>query len=226
MQQPSHRLTSRVFQLGSSRLGLNRVAEQIQPVRLFHLGTFLTRVHLVEPWQVVLAGPPNAGKSSLMNAIVGSARAIVHSEPGTTRDWVDALTAIDGWPIALTDTAGLRDSFDSIENEGIRRARLRIAAADLVIFVVDATFGWTDTHTQLRAATNGKRSLTVWNKIDLLERMDCPPEAISTSANEGRGISELLAAISKKLVPAVPPPLAAVPFRSRHVRQLESLISS
>jgi len=183
-------------------------------------------LHLVEPWQVVLAGPPNAGKSSLMNAIVGSARAIVHSEPGTTRDWVDALTAIDGWPISLTDTAGLRESFDLIENEGISRARQRIAAADLVIFVVDATVGWTDTHEQLRAAIGSKRSLTVWNKIDLLEGMECPPEAISTCANKGRGISELLAAIAHKLVPAAPPALAAVPFRLRHVRQLETLISN
>ena len=187
-------------------------------------------LHLVEPWRVVLAGPPNAGKSSLMNAIVGSARAIVHSEPGTTRDWIESLTAVDGWPVALTDTAGLRDSSDAIESEGIRRARERVDAADLVLFVVDATVGWTETHELLRSATVNKRSLVVWNKVDLSKGMtsppECPPNAISTCARESLGISELLAAIAKKLVPAVPRPLAAVPFRMRHVQHLESCIDT
>ena len=186
-------------------------------------------LHLVEPWRVVLAGPPNAGKSSLMNAIVGSSRAIVHSEPGTTRDWIETLTAVDGWPVALTDTAGLRDSSDAIESEGIRRAKERVDAADLVLFVVDATVGWTETHKFLRAATNNKRTLVVWNKVDLRRGIasppECPPNAISTCAKESLGIAELLAAIAKELVPAVPPPLAAVPFRLRHVQLLNSLFS-
>ncbi len=182
-------------------------------------------LHLVEPWKVVLAGPPNAGKSSLMNAIVGDARAIVHSQPGTTRDWIETLTAIDGWPVALTDTAGLRESSDVIESEGIRRAREQVAGADLVILVVDATVGWTDTHEQLCATTDGMRTLTVWNKIDLSDRIECPPDAVGTSASTGQGINQLLAAIAKTLVPVVPTPLSAVPFRERHVKQLESLIA-
>jgi tRNA modification GTPase len=186
-------------------------------------------LHLVEPWRVVLAGPPNAGKSSLMNAIVGSARAIVHSEPGTTRDWIEALTAIDGWPVVLTDTAGLRDSADLIEGEGIRRARERVEAADLVLFVVDATVGWTETHESLKAAANTKRTLVVWNKVDLRKGMlsppECPPNAITTCAKEALGISELLAALAKTLVPCVPSPSAAVPFRLRHVQQLKLLIA-
>lgn len=186
-------------------------------------------LHLIEPWRVVLAGPPNAGKSSLMNAIVGSSRAIVHSEPGTTRDWIETLTAVDGWPVALTDTAGLRDSSDEIESEGIRRAKERVDAADLVLFVVDATVGWTKTHELLRAATTRKRTLVVWNKVDLRRGIanppECPPDAISTCAKESLGIAELLAAIAQELVPAVPPPLAAVPFRLRHVELLKSLFS-
>lgn len=186
-------------------------------------------MHLVEPWRVVLAGPPNVGKSSLMNAIVGNARAIVHSEPGTTRDWVEELTAVDGWPIALTDTAGLRESTDAIESEGIRRARQQVAVADLVIFVVDATIGWTDTHEQLRASTLGKKSLTVWNKVDLnLELASaptCPPGAFCTSANDGRGLVELLSAISKSLVPDVPPAGSAIPFRLHHIQELQAILS-
>lgn len=187
-------------------------------------------LHLTEPWRVVLAGPPNTGKSSLMNAIVGNRRAIVHCEPGTTRDWVETLTAIDGWPVALTDTAGLRESTDMIEREGIRRARERIELADLVLFVVDATAGWTETHEQLRAATEGKRTLTIWNKVDLLEEMasppECPPNAVRTCAKKAIGIAELLTVIAKKLVPVVPLPSAAVPFRARHLEQLKELVSS
>ena len=183
-------------------------------------------LHLAEPWQVVLAGPPNAGKSSVLNAIVGSERVIVHRDPGTTRDWVDVLTAIDGWPIALSDTAGIRDSADAIEAEGIRRALQRVAAAELVVFVVDATVGWTDTHERLKAAAAGKRTLIAWNKIDLSEGLLCPLEAIRTSASVGIGMAELLAAIAHQLVPILPPPSAAVPFRLRHVQYLESLISS
>ncbi len=189
--------------------------------------------HLVEPWRVVLAGPPNTGKSSLMNAIVGSARAIVHSEPGTTRDWIETLTAIDGWPVALTDTAGLRESTDWVENEGIRRAQQCIAGADLVLFVVDAMVGWTETHQQLLKPTNGKRTLTVWNKIDLsrdkaraaLGQNQLAQEVLYTSARDGIGISELLAAIAKQLVPIAPAPGTAVPFRQRHIDILKDLLT-
>src|SRR5204862_3686687 len=99
-------------------------------------------LHLRQPWKVVIAGRPNDGKSSLMNAILGYQRSIVWHEPGTTRDVLTATTAIDGWPLELIDTAGLRvgravpaDSADPIESEGIARARAQIAAADLTILV-------------------------------------------------------------------------------------------
>ena len=72
-----------------------------------------------QPWRVVLAGRPNVGKSSLMNALVGFQRAIVCDLPGTTRDVVTATTAIDGWPIQLADTAGLRETRDEIESAGV-----------------------------------------------------------------------------------------------------------
>jgi tRNA modification GTPase len=182
--------------------------------------------HLADPWQVVLAGPPNVGKSSLVNAIAGSQRAIVHSEPGTTRDWVEVFTAIDGWSVALSDTAGVRDSVDAIESEGIRRALERVAAADLVVLVVDATVGWTASHASLQAAALNKRTLTVWNKMDLQTAGIAPPPvaAVCTNANRAGGVSELLSAIAQALVPEAPPPAAAVPFRERHLRLLESFL--
>ena len=77
-------------------------------------------LHLVDPWRVVLTGPPNVGKSSLINALIGYHRSIVFDQPGTTRDVVTAVTALDGWLVELSDTAGLRESFDPLE---LRRRR-------------------------------------------------------------------------------------------------------
>ena len=82
---------------------------------------------------VVLAGPPNAGKSSLLNALVGESRAIVSDVPGTTRDAVEAWVDFDGWPIRLVDTAGLRETADAIEQEGVKRAEELIEKADVVV---------------------------------------------------------------------------------------------
>lgn len=182
--------------------------------------------HLAEPWQVVLAGPPNAGKSSLVNAIAGTERVIVHAEPGTTRDWVEVLAAIDGWPVAFSDTAGIRETTDAIEREGISRALQRVAAADLVVFVVDATVGWTETHEQLKAAAEGKRTLVVWNKIDLWSggASLIPTQVVCTSTCNEFGIDKLLCAISLALVPDVPAANAAVPFRERHLRLLRDFL--
>ena len=103
-----------------------------------------TGLHLVRPWQVVVAGRPNVGKSSLINAIAGYQRAIVHSLPGTTRDIVSVQTALDGWPVEISDTAGLRRGSDPIEQAGIELAIDKIAAADLVVLVFDASSPWTD----------------------------------------------------------------------------------
>jgi tRNA modification GTPase len=88
---------------------------------------------------VVIAGPPNVGKSSLINALLGYQRAIVFDQPGTTRDVLTATTAIDGWPVELADTAGIREGDDAIETEGVARALAEIRAADLVVEVWDAS---------------------------------------------------------------------------------------
>jgi tRNA modification GTPase len=195
----------------------------IQRVLQFHeLG-----LHLVEPWRVVLAGPPNVGKSSLMNAVIGQQRAIVHHHPGTTRDWIESLTAVDGWPVSMTDTAGIREPVDAIEAEGIERAHAQFDSADLVILVVDAAIGWTSAHQDIWNTFSNKRLLIAWNKIDLVRK---EPDAnrqksISISASFGLGLGELLSAISNELVPRIPPPQAAIPFRIRHVELLTEMLS-
>ncbi|HEV3386889.1 MAG TPA: GTPase, partial [Gemmata sp.] len=94
--------------------------------------------HLVEPWKVVIAGPPNVGKSSLMNALAGYQRAIVSEIAGTTRDVVTVPVAFDGWPVELTDTAGLRTA-GGLEAEGIARAKKVLGEADLAIWVMDSS---------------------------------------------------------------------------------------
>ena len=181
-------------------------------------------LHLTEPWRVVLAGRPNVGKSSLINAVAGHERAIVCDLPGTTRDVVTTTTAIDGWPIHLADTAGQRDARDELEAAGIARADAALAEADLVILVFDATepddvvAPRYDFESRLPASAG---VLRVLNKIDLLS---VPPaesfhDAL-TSAVTGQGIDRLVAAIGRTLVPVVPEAGAAVPFARDQVDAL------
>jgi tRNA modification GTPase len=95
---------------------------------------------------VVISGPPNAGKSSLMNALLGEARTIVSETPGTTRDSIEEWLDIGGWPVRLVDTAGLRETEDAVEGEGVARARDLIAKADIVLNLTPAdgdSAGWT-----------------------------------------------------------------------------------
>ena len=96
-------------------------------------------LHLTVPWQVVVAGPPNVGKSSLINALVGYQRAVVFDMPGTTRDVVTVSTAIDGWPVELSDTAGIRATDDPLEARGMQRAIASTSTGRSVIWVFDAT---------------------------------------------------------------------------------------
>ena len=92
--------------------------------------------HLVKPWKVVIAGPPNVGKSSLVNTLAGYQRSVVSEVAGTTRDAVSVRTAFDGWPVELIDTAGLRDA-QGLEAEGIERGLRAQAEADLLLWVLD-----------------------------------------------------------------------------------------
>ncbi|TWT88421.1 tRNA modification GTPase MnmE [Pseudobythopirellula maris] len=170
---------------------------------------------LISPWRVVLAGPPNAGKSSLVNALVGYERAIVYDTPGTTRDVVAVRTALDGWPVELSDTAGLRVSSDPLEAAGIERARAALAGADLIVAVTPLAEG----DAAPIESPAGVKRIDVRSKVDLAD-LPTPAGAIGTSSVDGRGIEALLAAITSSLVDASPEPGAAVPFLPRQAATL------
>ncbi len=156
--------------------------------------------HLVVPWNVVVVGVPNAGKSSLVNAIAGYQRSVVTPVAGTTRDAVRVEIAIDGVAVRLTDTAGLRDTVDPLEAEGVRRATGLMATADLAVYVVDGT----DPAPIPQGVT-----LVVWNKADLVA---APPGILGVSATTGQGVRELLSLIVATLEPVQPQPGEAVPY--------------
>ncbi len=179
-------------------------------------------VHLIEPWQVVLFGRPNVGKSSLMNRLAGFERAIVLDVPGTTRDLVTTEIALDGWPIRLTDTAGLRDRADELELSGIERARSRIASADLRILVLDRAAPPQDEELELLRTSTAP--LVVANKVDQRDAWGTalPPEAIPLSARTGEGVDELMTRILERLVPLVPSAETPVAFDREQIATLHA----
>ena len=183
---------------------------------------------------VAIAGPPNAGKSTLLNRLARREAAIVSPYPGTTRDVIEVHLNLDGYPVTLLDTAGIRDSDDPVEQEGVRRALNRAAEADLVLWVSDASATGIapDKHVEncFKSAT-----WTVKNKSDLLVDklwINCEsPSSTSErtfaiSATTGAGMEALLEALSayaRDYFSAVETPLVT---RSRHRQALERTVSA
>ncbi|HKB02378.1 MAG TPA: GTPase [Gemmataceae bacterium] len=171
--------------------------------------------HLVEPWRVAIAGAPNAGKSSLLNALAGFARSVVSPIPGTTRDAISVSAAFDGWPVDLLDTAGIRDPADVLEREGIDRARAGVAGSDLVLWVVDASGPRPGSVAEIAEPLGVPvaRVIVIFNKTDIAE---IPPgelhEAPRVSATTGSGVPELVTRIASALVPVPPAPGDPVPY--------------
>ncbi|MCK9364265.1 MAG: tRNA uridine-5-carboxymethylaminomethyl(34) synthesis GTPase MnmE [Syntrophales bacterium] len=159
---------------------------------------------------VVIAGAPNVGKSSLLNRLLGGKRAIVSSTPGTTRDFIEETADMEGIPVRLTDTAGLRVPQDDIEKEGIAFLWEKADSADAIIFLLDASREITTDDRELLKKISGKKVLLVFNKSDLPPRADeksltgLLPEGLSPalriSAKYGEGIDILTAAIRKLAV--------------------------
>jgi tRNA modification GTPase len=143
---------------------------------------------------VVVAGPPNAGKSSLVNAIAGEERAIVTDVPGTTRDHIEVPLALGGVPIRLTDTAGLRQTADAVEAIGVGRAAKLVQAADVLLWL--GAPGDAPIHPRL---------IKVWTKADLAGRNIAPEAAIAVSARTGEGLALLLRRVEETARSVLPP---------------------
>ena len=153
---------------------------------------------------VVIVGKPNVGKSSLMNALLKESRAIVTEIPGTTRDTIEEILNIRDIPVRLTDTAGIRDTEDTIEKIGIERSKSSFNRADLVIFMVDGSKELTPEDEEIIMAIEDKNSIVMINKRDLGQAVS--PEIlagrlpksiiIEASIKEGAGIEELEDAIA------------------------------
>lgn len=186
--------------------------------------------HLIHPWQIQLAGPPNVGKSSLLNRIIGYQRAIVHESAGTTRDLVQVNTALNGWPFSFIDSAGVREDRQLLEAEsiGIERALSAGQRMDAILLVTEPAGGLTDVHSKFRQLFPNK-VIVVLNQIDRLAAGEATPlaaklGAMAVSAHTGEGIQELLVALQNRFIPQIPPPGAAVPFRSAHVAALKATV--
>lgn len=180
------------------------------------LATVRLGSHLSDAWHVALVGPPNVGKSSLLNRIVGYDRAIVYDQPGTTRDVVRAATAVAGWPFEFSDTAGLRDTEDHLEAMGIGLARGQAAEADLVLLVSDVLDESLVERWLGDSAFASHRVLRVLSKADRMTGC-CPMTGdwLLTSAWTGAGLEDLLEAIVGRLLPAPPRAGQAVLFTPR-----------
>jgi len=147
-----------------------------------------------EGLQIAIVGRPNVGKSSLFNALVGAARAIVTEVPGTTRDLVSETIDVDGLRVTLVDTAGLRESDDVVESEGVARTRQAADVADLILIVADGSQPLTDADRELFERFEAKRAVVVASKQDLGAVWE-EPDAVHVSAQTGAGLSALQSAM-------------------------------
>lgn len=148
-----------------------------------------------------IVGRPNVGKSSLLNQLLSHERAIVSPIPGTTRDTIEETANVRGLPVVFIDTAGLRESSDEIEMEGVRRSRSVVAAAELVLHVLDGSEPLSTWDEKLWEEFAGKKRLLVRNKADLPSRLELPAgvSAISVSCLTGAGVEDLKNAIQEML---------------------------
>lgn len=183
---------------------LHKVTEKMQSlVDTFHDGRVIE-----EGISLCLVGSPNVGKSSLMNALLDRDRAIVSPIAGTTRDIVEDHLKINGLNVKLIDTAGIRESEESIEQEGIRRSIEALKKADLILLVLDSGAPITTQEQYLIDMVPIEKSIVVWNKSDLPH--DSPPSlslpyAVEVSAKERRGLQELLKQIDQVIWEHGPP---------------------
>jgi len=184
---------------------------------------------------VAIAGPPNAGKSTLLNRLARREAAIVSPHPGTTRDVIEVHLDLDGYPVTLLDTAGIRDSDDAVEQEGVRRARERAGAADLILWVTDGSVAEAAGAEMVNAALKSN-SWRIKNKIDLMGHRPCrsnesssdndPQKMFRISAATGSGVDALIAALADFARDYFSATESALVTRARHRSALEETVAA
>lgn len=180
---------------------------------------------LSNPPRIVVAGRPNVGKSTLINALLRYDRVIVHAEPGTTRDAVEDRLAIEGVPFRIMDTAGIRDAAGSVEQAGVARGRYELAHADLAVLLFDGSEPMTPEDDLVLAAPRSARTLVAVNKCDRPMQLDlaalagrAPSDPIRISAATETGLSELERRILDAMWPHRPDADAPILFTDRQER--------
>ena len=178
---------------------------------------------LTQGISIAIIGAPNAGKSSLLNRLSGEEAAIVTDIPGTTRDLLKVDLVLDGLPVRLVDTAGLRDSTDPVEVEGVRRARLAAEQADLILEVWDLAAAQVNT-----VLSSSERTLRVENKIDLVDVPPGPvkdsPSTVRVSCLTGDGIEALKGAIKHRV--GFTGESSTFSARQRHIEALNAALTA
>ncbi|HEX3487395.1 MAG TPA: tRNA uridine-5-carboxymethylaminomethyl(34) synthesis GTPase MnmE [Micropepsaceae bacterium] len=206
--------------VAASRTGLGRIAKEIRA----HLDDGRRGEILRDGFRVAVVGPPNAGKSSLVNTLARRDVAIVSPVPGTTRDVIEIRMDLKGYPVILSDTAGLRVSEDSIEQEGIRRARAAAEQAELRLLVLDGSEPALPEPEREMGAWDRENTLVLWNKADLAPERIRP--GLWVSATSGYGLSALIEALASRAAARLQQGEAPVLTRARHRMALEEAHSA
>lgn len=199
---------------------MQKLADTFHDGRILHDGLTLA-----------LVGAPNAGKSSLMNALLDKERAIVSPTPGTTRDVLEDHLRLNGLNLKLMDTAGIRHASDLIEQEGIKRTHAAIEEADLILAILDATQPLSAEIQELLSNLPPDKAIAVWNKIDLPHTLPLPkvplPHTVQISAKQRQGLEDLHGEIDRVIWQKGPPSREEILITNvRHKEALQHAIEA
>jgi tRNA modification GTPase len=173
--------------------------------------------------RAAIVGPPNAGKSSLLNQLLGRERAIVSPQPGTTRDTIEETASVRGIPVVFIDTAGLRDGSDEIEREGIRRTESALDRADLILHVLDGSEPVSSREAKRLEELADRKRVIVQNKCDLPPRLELSPdlETVRVSCVTGEGLESLRDRVKSMVWSGqVQPDMIEAMLNARHIDAL------